>query len=69
MKLGQNVCLYKIFDGFKMGHAGSKSRSLGQILGKPFINSRGHIFCLVLMKFGQNICFDDFFDKFENGSY
>ena len=28
----------------KLGHVGSKTRLLGQILEKPFIHSRGHIF-------------------------
>ena len=27
MKLGQNVCLDEILDGFKMGHVWSKTRS------------------------------------------
>ena len=42
----------------KLGHVGSKTRSLDQILEKPCVHSRGHIFCPILMKLGQNICFD-----------
>ena len=33
-----------------MGHVGSKTRSPGQILGKPCVRSRGHIFSRILMK-------------------
>ena len=42
MKLGQNVK--------KMVHLRSKARSLGQILLKPYVRSRGHIFGPILMK-------------------
>ena len=41
-----------------MGHVGSKTRSPGQILGKPCVRSRGHIFSLILMKVGQDVCLD-----------
>ena len=52
----------------KMGHVGSKTRSPGQILGKPCVRSRGHIFSRILMKVGQDVCLDDISDEFENGS-
>ena len=52
----------------KMGHVGSKTRSLGQILEKPSVRSRGHIFSWILMKVGQDVCLDDISDKIENGS-
>ena len=52
----------------KMGHVGSKTRSLGQILEKPCVRSRGHIFSRILMKVGQDVCLDDISDEFENGS-
>ena len=42
-----------------MGHLGSKTRSLGQILEKPCVCSRGHIFSLIIMKLGQNLCLDE----------
>ena len=51
-----------------MGHVGSKTRSPGQILGKPCVRSRGHIFSQILMKVGQDVCLDDISDRFENGS-
>ena len=39
-----------------MGHVGSKTRSLGQILEKPCVCSRGHIFSLIIWKLGQIVC-------------
>ena len=51
-----------------MGQEGSKTRSPGQILGKPCVRSRGHIFSRILMKVGQDVCLDDISDEFENGS-
>ena len=39
-----------------MGHARSKTRSLGQILDKPCVRSRGHIFCPIIMKLDRNVC-------------
>ena len=38
-----------------MGHIGSKTRSPSHIVGKPFVHSRGHIFCLMLMKLGHTV--------------
>ena len=52
-----------------MGHVGSKTRSPGQILEKPSVRSRGHIFSRILMKVGQDVCLDDILDKFKNGSH
>ena len=34
----------------KMGHVGSKTKSLSQILEKPCVCSRGHIFSPIIMK-------------------
>ena len=42
----------------KMGNVGSKTRPLGQILGKPCVRFRGHIFSPIIMKFCQNVCLD-----------
>ena len=61
MKVGQDVCLDDISDEFENG-------SPGQILGKPCVRSRGHIFSRILMKVGQDVCLDDISDEFENGS-
>ena len=38
----------------KLGHVGSKTRSLGQIIEKPCVHSRGHSFDSKLMKLYQN---------------
>ena len=39
----------------KLGHVGSKTSSLGQILEKPFVHSRGHSFDSKVMKLCQNV--------------
>ena len=49
----------------KLGHVGSKTRSLGQILEKPCVRSRGHIFSPILMKLGQNVCLDKMLNGFK----
>ena len=51
-----------------MGHVGLKTRSLGQILEKPWVHFRGHIFSLIIMKLGQNVCLDEILDNLENRS-
>ena len=45
-----------------------KTTSLGQILEKPFVHSRGHIFSPIIVKPGQNVCLDEISDKFRDGS-
>ena len=50
----------------KIGHVGSKTRSLGEILEKPCVRSRGHIFSLIIMKLCQNVCVDEISDLLEN---
>ena len=52
----------------KMGHVGSKTRSLGQILQKPCVCSRDQIFGLILMKLGQRFCLDEILYMFGNWS-
>ena len=42
-----------------MGHMGSKTRSRGQIEGKPWEHSRGHIFHGIFIKLDENVCLDD----------
>ena len=51
-----------------MGNLGSKTRSVGQILEKPCVRSRGHIFSPIIMKHGQNVCLDEISDLSKNGS-
>ena len=50
-----------------MGHVGSKTRSLGQILEKCSVRSRGPIFSTI-MKPSQNVCLDEISGEFETGS-
>ena len=60
--------LMKSQTSLKMGHVRSKTRSVGQILEKPFVRSRSHIFSLIIMKLGQNVCVDEISDESGNGS-
>ena len=62
MKLSQNVCLDESRMSLKMGHMGSKTRSLGQILEKLCVCFRGQIFRPIIMKLGQNVCVDEISD-------
>ena len=50
-----------------MGQVGSKSRSVGQILGKPCLHSTGHIFYPIFFKVSQDVYLDNVWDKFEYG--
>ena len=68
MRLGQNFCLDEISDNLKIGHGGSQTMSLGQVLEKPCICSRGHIFSPIIVKLGQNVCLDEILDELESGS-
>ena len=51
-----------------MGHVGSKTWSLGQILEKPCVCTRDKIFSLIFIKLGQSFCLDEILYMFENGS-
>ena len=52
----------------KIGHIGSKNKSLGQILDKPCVRSRDNFIALIPMKLKQNICLDKISNLFENAS-
>ena len=52
----------------KMVHVRLKTRLVGQILEKPCVRFRGHIFSPIIMKLGQNVCLDEISDELENGS-
>ena len=43
----------------KLGHVGSKTRSLGQILEKPCVHSKRHSFDPKFMKLCQNVTHHD----------
>ena len=68
MKLCQNVYLDEISDKFEKGHVRLKARSLGQIIEKPCVCCRSHIFSPMIMKLCQKVCRDEILDKFENVS-
>ena len=50
-----------------MGGMGSKSRSLGQILVKYCLQSRGHSIDAIFLKLAQNICLDNISVKSDHG--
>ena len=54
--------------GLKLGHGGSKTGSLGQILVKRCVHSRGHSFDSKFMKLYQNANDHNIKVKFETGS-
>ena len=48
----------KVWTNLKKDCVGSKTMSLGQILEKSCVHSKGHIFSPIIMKHGQNVCLD-----------
>ena len=60
--------LMKSCTSLEVGHVRSKTRSLGQILEKPCVSSRGHILSHIIMKLGQNVCLDEISHTFVNES-
>ena len=52
----------------KVGHVGSETRSLGQILEKSYVPSSRHSFDPICMKLCQNIWHHELSDKIETGS-
>ena len=46
------------------GH--EKTRSLGQILGKYYVHSRGHVFTPIFIKVAQNVYLDQLMTPNEN---
>ena len=52
----------------KMGHVESKTRSICQILEKPYVRSRGHISSPTIIALGRNVCLDEISDMFKNWS-
>ena len=47
--------LMKSQRSLEMGHVESKTGSQGQILEKPCVGSRGHIFSPIIMNLSQNV--------------
>ena len=58
--------LGEISDSYENMSYWVKTRSLVQILEKPCVRSRGHIFSQIIVKLGQNVCLDEILDEFEN---
>ena len=48
------LVIIKSRSNLKLGHVGLKTRSLGQILEKLCVHSRGHSFGSIFMKLYQN---------------
>ena len=69
MNLCQNVCHHEKRTDLKMGHVGSETRSLGQILEKSYVLSGRHSFDPICMKLCQNVCHHEISDRFETGPY
>ena len=67
-KLVRMIVSMKSWPSSKLGHVGSKTRSLGQIIQKACEHSRGYIYGPILMKVGQNDCLNEILAKFETGS-
>ena len=57
--------LIKSWTSFIMGHNGSKTRSLGQILEQSYVCSRGHIFSPIIMNLDQHACLIEISLKFK----
>ena len=55
MKLGQKVNFYQFRSSWILDHVGTKTRSLGQILGKHCLHSGGHSLNSKFMKLCQNV--------------
>ena len=53
----------------KLGHVRSKTRSLGQILEKVCVHSRGHTFDSKLKKLNQIVNDHNILDMFETAPY
>ena len=52
----------------KMDHVSSKTKSLGQMLKKPCVHDRDHIFSLIIMKLDQHVFLHEISQEFENGT-
>ena len=68
MNICQNVCHHEERTNLKMGHVGSETRSLGQILEKSCVISSRHNFDPICMKHCQNVWHHEMWDKIETGS-
>ena len=58
----------KSLTSLKMGHVGSKTRLLGQILEKPCVCSTNHILSRIFMKLDEDLCLDEISNELEKWS-
>ena len=65
--LDRMMYLAKSRPSSKLGHVGSKCRSLGQIFETACELSRGHIFSYINLKLGHKDGLDKIWHKFEIG--
>ena len=68
MNLFQKVGHHERKTSLKVGHIGSETRSLGQMIEKSCVHTRRHSFDPICMKHCQNVCHHEIADKFETGS-
>ena len=68
MNICQNVCHHEERTDLKVGHVGSETRSLGQMLEKSCILSSRLSFDPMCMKISQNVWHHELSDKIETGS-
>ena len=68
MKLCQTINRHKSRSNSKVGHVGSKTRSLGQIMKKPCAHYRGHSFDPKFIKVCQNVNPNRIYVSLEFGS-
>jgi hypothetical protein len=61
------IVLMKSWSSLNLGHVGSKSRSLGQIIEKPCLHSRGHNIDSIFIKLAHNDCLDEISVKLKSG--
>ena len=68
MNIYQNVCHQEERTDLKVGHVGSETRSLGQILEKSCALSSRHSFDPICVKRCQNVWQHEMWDKTETES-
>ena len=59
--------MINILDEFENGSSQKLDLSLGKILDKPCVHSRGHIYSQILIKLVQNVCNNGISGDFQNG--
>ena len=68
MNICQNVCHHEKRTDLKVGHVGSETRSLSQLVEKSCVLSSWHSFEPMCMKISQNVWHYKMLDEIETGS-